>query len=158
MITSHIDFDENWELTLEYFQVPQCDMWPQKGTRPEWWPVKWAGAWPYDRSTQEQYAALVAKDPLTVLTQNLTLQATSRMTWLCLGPKGDVHLLGRPSNHLSQMAEWVLAPDTGMRKATQVLVPLEDANHMKSDGKAKRKGMRPAQEQASKRRLPQRIQ
>jgi hypothetical protein len=154
MITSHVLFDENWELTLEHFGAPRCDMWPQKGIRPDWWPVQFAQAWPYDRSIRERYAALMTEDPLAVLTQHLSLQSSSsRTTWVRLGPKGDVQLPGRPLHHLSQMPEWVLAPDAGLRSTLQDADPNEDGNPG-AGSKGKRKGTRPERERALKRRTP----
>jgi hypothetical protein len=153
MITAHVSFDEEWELTLEHFNAPRCDMWPQHGVRPNWWSVQWANAWPYDRSIREQYSALLSEDPLAIMTQNLSLQSSAqRKTWLRLGPKGEVHLPGRPLNHLSQMSEWVLAPDAGLRKISHRFIDTEDGNEAGSRGQGKRKGIRPARERAAKRR------
>ncbi|KAB5588354.1 hypothetical protein CTheo_8207 [Ceratobasidium theobromae] len=167
MMTPHKLFDEEWESTLEHFGMPRCDMWPTKGVRPDWWPVELASDWPYDRSIREQYAALMTVDPLVQRANNLSLEPTpTRTPWRRLGPKGDVQIAGRPRHHLSQMSEWFIVPDTGMRKTRRQANLDEDdkdgseggdgekANDKQGSDKGKRKGRRPARERALKRIAP----
>jgi hypothetical protein len=95
MVTSHVSFDEDWELTLEHFHAPWCKVWPQKVICPDWWLEQWAHAWPYDRSVRERYVALMGEDPLIRMTWDLSLQSgASCTTWIRLGPKGDAQLPG----------------------------------------------------------------
>jgi hypothetical protein len=86
-------------------------------------------------------------DPLAQLTQKLSLSSgPSRTTWPRLGPKGDLQLPGRPANHLSQLSEWVLAPDAGLKKT-----PLGDEEDEDTGG-GKGKRRRPNQTGVSKRK------
>ncbi|KAG8736720.1 hypothetical protein FRC10_009029 [Ceratobasidium sp. 414] len=153
MTTSHEMYDEDWELTLEHSGTPRCDEWPRRGVRPDWWPVRWASAWPHDSSIRERYAALVDADPLAMLAQNLSLQSRSSPTaWLRLGPKGDTQLPGRPPNHLSQMCEWPLAPDAGLRKTVRAAAGSNEAgNEAGPSSNANGKRTRPAHERVPKR-------
>ncbi|KAB5587684.1 hypothetical protein CTheo_8874 [Ceratobasidium theobromae] len=164
MMTPHKLFDEEWEDTLEHFGMPRCDMWPEKGIRPVWWPVELAGNWPYDRSVREQYEVLMALDPLALKADSLSLDPAPKPTiWRRLGPKGDVQIPGRPPHHMTQMSEWDMALDAGMRKTRRpdnLQEEDEDGNEDREIGKAgdtqdsgkgKRKGKRPARERALKR-------
>ncbi|KAG8724029.1 hypothetical protein FRC12_005547 [Ceratobasidium sp. 428] len=180
VMTAHVEYDEPLEIIRTWFNAPRVDVWPRRGIRPEWWPVDFANAWPYDRAVREHYADIMAKDPLALATQNLSIDASgSRTGWLRLGPKGDSQLPGRPAHHLSHLTEWVLAPDAGLRKTAPDLPSGEEGKgagpsereaeegEQREQGTAggdrkaqgagggrgtKRKGLRPDRERANKRR------
>ncbi|KAG9125776.1 hypothetical protein FRC07_006278 [Ceratobasidium sp. 392] len=120
MATSHVSFDQQWEEMLELYHVPRCDMYPERGVRPSWWPEVWANSWPFDKSIVDQYTAMLADDPLALLANNLRLEPDRAPTaWRRLGPKGDIAVEGQPPHHLSQLTEWEMVPDAGMRKRPQ---------------------------------------
>jgi hypothetical protein len=153
MVTSHVTYDEDWERTLEHFGAPRCDQWPHSGLHPGWWPAQWASAWPHERSIPEHYAALMKEDPLAQLAQNLSLRSgPTRTTWLRLGPKGDAQLPGRPANHLSQLSEWVIAPDAGLQKTRTSMLPGHEADAETSSDQGKGKRRRAEKECPSKRK------
>jgi hypothetical protein len=145
LLTASPRYEDHWEATLNFFNCPRCDEWPRKGVRPGWWVDEWADAWPYERGIKEQYDEIVAQDPLALLAGTLSLQPdSSRPAWSRLGSKGDAQRPGRalPLDNLSQIADWVLAPDAGLRKTRR-----EARNEDESEGAGPSKGKRRTKQQ-----------
>ncbi|KAG8722662.1 hypothetical protein FRC08_014407 [Ceratobasidium sp. 394] len=150
VITPNAKYDDSWELTLTHLGAPRCDTWPMRGFRPDWWPDRWAEAWPYARPIEEQYPALLEVGELADQTDSLSIQpSTSSRPWRRLGPKGDARLPGQPMHHLSQMSEWVIDRDAGLRKVRNAAGSEEDAMDARAGNGA---GKRARQERAPRRK------
>ncbi|KAG9113360.1 hypothetical protein FRC07_007802 [Ceratobasidium sp. 392] len=116
VITAHPMFEDKWEETLRLLNAPRCDEWPRSGLCPPWWSVN-AHPWPYERTVEERYGAAIADGSLAQMAQTLSLQPDPpRPVWRRLGPKGDPQMPDRPPHHLSQMTEWLMPTNAGMRK------------------------------------------
>jgi hypothetical protein len=84
-------------------------------------------------------------EQLQTLASKLSVQpSSSTIPWRRLGPHGDIRLPGQPLHHLSQLSEWIIVRDTGLRK-TRVEGDLsnEDAGDAQS---GRRNGKRPMRE------------
>ncbi|KAG9074230.1 hypothetical protein FRC06_010829 [Ceratobasidium sp. 370] len=158
LTTAHPLFEDHWEPTLRLLNAPRCDEWPRRGIRPSWWPAESTHAWPYEQTVEEQYRVMEQEGSLAQLAQSLSLRPDpSPPVWHRLGPKGDPQLPGRPLHNLGQMTEWVLAPDTGLRKTQE---PDDGGAEGSSSARGKGKGKRTMRGagQGSKRNSKARLQ
>ncbi|QRV74563.1 hypothetical protein RhiJN_02578 [Ceratobasidium sp. AG-Ba] len=115
LATCHVDFNAEWEDTLQMFDVPRCDTWPRLGVRPDWWPDEWTKEWPYDRSLREYRLAVITEYSLASLAGSMSLTSPSiPPEWRRTNPGSQVGL-DRPMHNLGQTSDWVIQPDAGQR-------------------------------------------
>ncbi|KAG9090586.1 hypothetical protein FRC06_000976 [Ceratobasidium sp. 370] len=132
----HPTHDDDWEATLQIFGAPRCDEWPKYGTRPNWWPIENDRDWPYERPFHEQHRALIDEDELERLASKLSVQPTSSSgPWWRLGPKGDTRPAGQPLHNLSQISEWQIVPDSGLKATRDDAKTDDDPQGARAEGR-----------------------
>ncbi|KDN33878.1 hypothetical protein RSAG8_13032, partial [Rhizoctonia solani AG-8 WAC10335] len=116
MTAPHPEYTNDWHSVLELFNVAPINAWPKQGYRPLWWPWQSSGEWPYQRDPKECYSIVSPQDEIRQLAELLSAeQISSRATWHRLGAHVDHSLPGQPMHNLSQLLDWELAFDGGLK-------------------------------------------
>ncbi|EUC54146.1 hypothetical protein RSOL_031460, partial [Rhizoctonia solani AG-3 Rhs1AP] len=103
-----------WKSTLSSLGVPGCDVWPQEGVRPPWWPSSWAHVWPFEQPPKTAKRRASDTVEIEALTQELSVAPAS------VGPSDNGLQAGQVvATHLDHLEPWDLRPDSGVQSAVK---------------------------------------